>query len=76
MTKHERRSQRIAIYRAILSLWFALLLLLSLSSVAFLAYSARYANLIYAGVSIQGLSVGGLSREEALDRLQHELTHG
>ncbi len=76
MTKHERRSRRIAIYRAILSLWFALLLFLSLSSVAFLAYSARYANLIYAGVSIQGLSVGGLSREEALDRLQHELGGG
>ena len=44
-----------------------------LGGLAYLAYSARYAGRIYEGVSILGVDVSGLSRQEALERVDQEL---
>ena len=49
------------------------LIAISLMGLAFLAYSARHAGRIYEGVTVLGVDVGGLSRQQALDRLRREL---
>ncbi|MFO7918754.1 MAG: VanW family protein [Anaerolineae bacterium] len=59
--------------RSLLAVWLVLLMLLSFGGLLFLYYGARYSERIYEGVSIQGVDVGGLLPEEAMDLLEERL---
>lgn len=50
------------------------LLIVSLAGVGLLAYGARYTDLIFEGVTVQGVDVGGLSREAAQRQVQEMLS--
>lgn len=63
-----------ALVRWVAALWLLLVLALAACGVALLAYGARYADRIYEGVHIMGVEVGGLTREEALRRVQLALS--
>lgn len=53
--------------------WFSLALaIIGLGFLLLIGFSAAYAGKIYPGVSVNGLHVGGLSREEALAKLDLE----
>ncbi len=59
-----------AILRGLVSLALLLALLVTGVVTAFLAYNAHHANRIFAGVTIQGIPVGGLFPTEAIERVQ------
>ncbi len=52
---------------------FGLLVIVSCGGLGILYYGARYADRIYSSITILGVEVGGLTRREALGRLQEQL---
>lgn len=58
---------------AVLAMLLGLLVIVSVSGLGILYYGARYADRIYGGITIFGVEVGGLTRREALERLQEWL---
>ncbi len=61
------------LFQAALALWLIALVAISAAGVGFLFYNLRYAGRIYEGVSIAGIPVGGLERQEALKMLSERL---
>lgn len=57
----------------LLGLGLTTMLLLMLCGLAVLGYGRHYADRIFPGVSVQGVPVGGLTRHEALARLEQAL---
>lgn len=70
------RSPRWVLFRVALALWLLALAVLGAVGVAFLTYNHRYAGRIYGGISIAGLPIGGLTRQEALKALRERLPPG
>ncbi|MBM3189353.1 MAG: hypothetical protein FJZ90_11605 [Chloroflexi bacterium] len=62
-------SWRVRLIRAFLVVWFTLAPVISVLGLALLAYGWAYANRIFQGVTILGVHVGGLSPDEALQRV-------
>lgn len=69
-----RRSLGVFLFRVVLTVWFGILLIVALAGLGLLAYGARYSGRIYEGVTIQGVSVGGLLPKEALALAHDKLT--
>lgn len=61
------------IFGGVLALLLGLLIVVALAGIATLAYEAHHAGRIYRGISILGVEVGGLNREQARDTVQREL---
>jgi vancomycin resistance protein YoaR len=57
----------------LLGLGLTTLLLLMVCGLAVLAYGRHYADRVFPGISVQGVPVGGLTRHEALARLEQAL---
>jgi vancomycin resistance protein YoaR len=73
---HAHHRRRGILVHGMLAIWLALLILISAAGLATLLYNGRYAGRIYAGVTIQGVDVGGLLPAEALQRVRRELGSG
>lgn len=63
-----------AVRNVVLAVLFGLLLIVSCGGLGILYYGARYADRIYSSITILGVEVGGLTRREALERLQERLS--
>lgn len=71
MRKHQEHGS--ALTDMLLGLSLTMALVLMLGGLAVLGYGRQYANRILPGITIQGVPVGGLLRDEALDRLEQAL---
>ncbi len=70
---HRQRERGSAGTDLLLGLSLTLALALMLGGLAVLGYGRRYAHRILPGITIQGVPVGGLLRDEALERLEQAL---
>lgn len=66
---------RTALEQALVAALFGLLLSLAAGLLAVLGFQIVYSNRIYPGVSIAGVDVSGLTREQAAQRLTGSLTY-
>lgn len=73
VARQQGRSLGVCLFRAALTLWFGGLLIVAVAGLGFLGYGARYSGRIYEGVTIQGVSVGGLFPKEALALVRERL---
>ncbi len=71
--REARRHWRGYLVRGLFIIWFGFFMVLSVGGLLFLWYGARYSERIYEGVSIQGVDVGGLLPEEAMELLEGRL---
>ncbi|MBN1400437.1 MAG: VanW family protein [Anaerolineae bacterium] len=80
-TRKSRRSLGLTLFHISLALWLSCLLLVSVAGLAVLAYNVRYSGLrstesgglLFEGISVLGVPVGGLGQKEALERLRTTL---
>ncbi len=61
------------IWRLMLAIWLLAVIALAWGGAAFLAYNARHTDRIFDGVQILGVDVGGLTQEQALQRVRAAL---
>ena len=75
MASKSARQWRTWFMTVVLALLLAVLLTVSTAGVALLAYGGHYADRIFAGVTVLDVDVGGLTRDQAVERLDQELAN-
>jgi len=71
--RHSQSQVARAMADGVLAILTLFLVSVAIVGLAFLAYSARYAGRIYEGITILAVDIGGLSRQQALERVRQEL---
>ena len=71
-SKTKKKANRQRFFWA-LSMFFIILIVLILVAMPILAYELLYQNKIYVGVSIDGINVGGLAKEEAIVNIREAI---